>query len=211
MTHGNTEEMVIRNVVVVSTRDGSLSSGMDVFLKNGRIERIGRTGTIEGVENVRTVDASWKFVVPGFLDMHAHAMSSDANQANDRGPKPGLNPNFELMLANGITGFREMAGSDRLLAEKGALKEEIEAGTAIAPVPLIMPGEVVNIFPGQGLSFFQGSGAAAASPAERARAEVERQKEYGAEFIKMVYVDREAFFAVADAAAKAGLHVAGHL
>ena len=38
-----------------------------------------------------------------------------------------------------------------------------------------------------------------------------KQKEYGAEFIKIVNVNREAFFAVQDAAGKVGLHVAGHL
>jgi imidazolonepropionase-like amidohydrolase len=211
MIGSNTERTVIRGVTVVSTRDGSLSPGMDLFLEHNRIERIGRAGIIEIEKGTRIVEASGKYVVPGYLDMHAHAMFSDAVQASGGGSNAGFNPSFNLMIANGITGFREMAGSGGLLAEKKTLLEQIEAGTAIAPEPLIMAGEVVNIFSGQGLSFFKESGAAAASPAERARAGVQRQKGYGAEFIKIVYVDREAFFAVVDAATRAGLYVAGHL
>jgi imidazolonepropionase-like amidohydrolase len=38
-----------------------------------------------------------------------------------------------------------------------------------------------------------------------------KQKEYGAEFIKIVNVNREAFFAIQETAVKVGLHVAGHL
>ena len=38
-----------------------------------------------------------------------------------------------------------------------------------------------------------------------------RQKEYGAEFIKMINLNREAFFATLETAAEVNLHVAGHL
>jgi len=198
--------IVIKDVTVVNTRDGSLLPGMDIFVEHGRISRISTSGSVQPAETAHTVNASGKYVVPGFLDMHAHAMFSDAVL-----PAVDQQQNFQLMIANGITGFREMAGSKELLSRKKALKDEIEAGTTVAPEPLIMPGEVLNIFPGQMLAFFPGSGEAGASSAEVAQREVLKQKEYGAEFIKIVNVDREAFFAVQDAAGKVGLHVAGHL
>jgi hypothetical protein len=61
------------------------------------------------------------------------------------------------------------------------------------------------------LPIFEGSSEAGTDPAEIARREVLKQKEYGAEFIKIVNVNREAFFAIQDTAGKLGLHVAGHL
>ena len=144
-------------------------------------------------------------MVPGFFDMHTHAMFSDA--------LPGRRPeqNFELMIANGITGFREMAGSKELIAQGSLLRKETDAGTVVAPELLILPGEVLAIFPGHPSSFFSGGGKDGASPAEIARREVLRQKEYGAEFIKIVNLNREAFFATQETAAQVGLHVAGHL
>ncbi|MGD0658806.1 MAG: hypothetical protein ABSD38_12135, partial [Syntrophorhabdales bacterium] len=198
--------IVIKDVTVVNTRDGSLLPGMDIFVENDRISRIGTSGSIQPAGTAHTVNASGKYAVPGFLDMHAHAMFSDAVLSG-----ADQQQNFQLMIANGITGFREMAGSKELLSKKKALEDEIEAGTTVAPEPLIMPGEVLNIFPGQMLAFFPGSGEAGASSAEIAQREVLKQKEYGAEFIKIVNVDRDAFFAVQDAAGKVGLHVAGHL
>lgn len=202
---GSEKSILIRDVTIVDTRDGSLAPNMDVLVTGSRIGKIGASGSIQAVESARTVPASGKYLVPGFLDMHAHAMFSDALPGADRGKT------FKLMVAHGITGFREMAGSEKLLSERRILRKEIETGSTIAPEPLIMPGEIINIFPGQALSFFQESGVKGSNPSEAATQEVMRQKEYGADFIKIVNVNREAFFAVQDAARNAGLHVAGHL
>jgi hypothetical protein len=196
---------VIKDVAIVNTRDGSLAKGMDVLVKNGRIGKIGKTGSIPSPGAAHTMSAGGKYLVPGFLDMHAHAMYSHALSAIDQ------QQNFNLMIANGITGFREMSGSKELIAQARLLRQEIEAGTAVAPEPLIIPGDVLNIFPGQMLPIFEGSGEAGADPAEMARIEVTRQKEYGAEFIKIANANREAFFAIQDTAGRLGLHVAGHL
>ncbi|HMI92284.1 MAG TPA: dihydroorotase, partial [Polyangiales bacterium] len=45
----------------------------DVVIERGRIERIGR-GAADGIhgEAVRVIDASGRWVVPGFVDLHAH-------------------------------------------------------------------------------------------------------------------------------------------
>jgi len=196
---------VITGATVVNTRDGSPAAAMDVLLENGRIRKIAKTGSIELTGARNTVNASGKYVVPGFLDMHTHAMFSHAISAFD--PQQ----NFKLMIANGITGFREMTGSKELIAQVRLLRKEIEGGTTIAPEPLIVPGDILNIFPGQMLPIFEGSSEAGTDPAEIARREVLKQKEYGAEFIKIVNVNREAFFAIQDTAGKLGLHVAGHL
>lgn len=197
--------IVIDDATIVSTRNGSLNPGMAIFVEDGIIREISKAGSILCAGAARRIDASGKYAVPGFLDMHAHAMASDALSAAD------IQQNFHLMIAHGITGFREMAGSKELISRGDLLRNETEAGNMVAPELLIIPGDIVNIFPGQELGFFSESGESGASPAERARKEVLRQKEYGAEFIKIVNVNREAFFAIQETAGKVGLHVAGHL
>src|SRR5208283_1554628 len=87
---------VIKDVTVVNTRDGSLAPGMDIFIENGRIGTIDRSGAIQSAPAAHTINASGKYVVPGFLDMHAHAMATDAL------PGAGRQQTFQLMIANGI-------------------------------------------------------------------------------------------------------------
>ena len=53
---------------------------------------------------LHVVEAHGKYLVPGFADMHAHPLS----QKNPVG-------SLELMLAHGITGFRQMSGSVQML------------------------------------------------------------------------------------------------
>ena len=197
--------IVIDDVTIVSTRDGSLAPAKAILVENGSIREVREAGSILCAGTAQKIGASGKYAVPGYLDMHAHAMASDALSGDD------LLQNFQLMIANGITGFREMAGSKELISLGNLLRKKTEAGKRIAPELLIIPGDILNIFPGQELAFFSESGEAASTPAERARREVLKQKEYGAEFIKIVNVNREAFFAIQETAGEVALHVAGHL
>jgi hypothetical protein len=197
--------IVIDDVAIVSTRDGSSAPGRAIFVESGSIREIRGAGSFLCLGEAQRIDGSGKYAVPGYLDMHAHAMASGALSTDD------LLQNFQLMIANGITGFREMAASKELISRGNLLRSETEAGKRVAPELLIIPGDILNIFPGEELGFFSESGEAAASPAERARREVLKQKEYGAEFIKIINVNRDAFFAVQETAGQVGLHVAGHL
>ena len=87
---------------------------MAIVIDGGKIVAIARAKTVTVAGSARLVDAHGKYVVPGYLDMHVHAlMSSD--------PKGGLT----LMLANGITGFRQMSGTPELLAARKAGKVAI--------------------------------------------------------------------------------------
>jgi hypothetical protein len=184
---------VINGVTVVNTRDGSLTPGMAVVVDNAKIVRIARAGSVRVGGAAQAIDASGKFVVPGYLDMHAHVV--------DRADM-SVTP-WPLLIANGITGFRQMSGSPELLARGQRLRQEIAAGTVVAPEPLVLVGRLLDAASG-------GSRVGITTPALAVK-EVLDQKRAGTDFIKVINVGRDVFFATVQEARKQDLDVVGHL
>jgi imidazolonepropionase-like amidohydrolase len=176
-------KLLIEGVTVVDTRDGRLAPGMSILMSDGVIVRVEPTGTLAVEPPFERIDATGKFAVPGFLDMHAHALG-DEHEAHD----------LALMLANGITGFRQMMASEALLERR---REGTLALGPDTPELLAMPGF--------GLTPFN-----ARNP-EVAVEEVRAQKEAGADFIKIGLTSPEALFAVLDEGRRLGLPVVGHV
>jgi hypothetical protein len=170
-------------VTIVSTTDGSLSPGMSVVTEGGRIVSIHPTGREPTQPGLQRIDATGKFLVPGYNNMHEHAL----------GPE---NPAGELamMLSEGVTGFRQMSGSADLLAQRRERRLPIGKD---APALLIMPEEVITPFN--------------AGSVEAVRALVRQQKADGADFIKMALAPPDIFFAAIDEAKRVGLPIVGHL
>ena len=175
--------LVLNGVSIVDTHTGKVQPAMSVTVDGGKITKIGRAGAVAARGSARVVDAKGKFVVPGFWEMHGHPIDS-----------PDRVDNLTLMLANGITGVRQMSGSDALLQER-------KAGTLMpasgAPELLAMPGSILL------------RGNAGSIP--QAVAEVDKQKSEGADFIKTIDVSVPVFFAALDEATKQGLPYDGHL
>ena len=175
--------LLLTDVTIVDTHTGKLTPHMTVVTDGGKITRVGRAGALVAGGTAHSVDAKGKFVVPGYWEMHAHPIDS-----------PDRADNLTLMLAYGITGFRQMSGSDALLQQR-------KAGTLMpasdTPELLAMPGSIllrVN-----------------AGTVPQALAEVDKQKGEGADFIKTIDVPPPVFFAALDEATKDGLIYDGHL
>jgi Amidohydrolase family len=175
-------QLVLNSVNIVDTRSGKIARDMVIVITDGKITTIARRGSAKVSDSSQSIDAGGKYVVPGYLDMHSHAL-------NDNDPDE-----LTLMLANGITGFRQMSGSPALLDLR---REGKLASSTSVPELLAMPGTIL-------------AGPNAATP-ELAIAEVRRQKSMGADFIKFIDVPPAAFFAALDEATKLGLPSAGHL
>ncbi len=176
---------VITDVTVVNTRDGSLRPGMTVVLAAGKIERIAPSASVQVGSAAQRVDGRGKYIVPGYLDMHTHALPMAL-----QGHAP-----WPLMLAHGITGIREMVGSLSMIRLAREMNEQLALGTATAPEVLQVPGDL-----------FLGVTSAAL-----AKLMVREQKEMGADFIKIVNADRDTTLTILAAAQAHGLKVAGHL
>lgn len=187
---------VLLNATVVNTRDGSVATGMSVVIDGGSIKQIVNADVTVNVRGTaQSIDATGKFVVPGYLDMHTHAIDSADLQPT----------NWPLFLANGITGIREMSGSSDLIARAKKLNADSAAGLVDAPEVLMMPGDIIGRPP------TTANTANIATTAAAATAEVQKQKAYGANFIKMFNVNREASLAILAEAKNQGISAAGHL
>jgi len=169
----------LRGVGVIDTRDGSLTRDQDIVIADGRIAAIGNT------DPARTdgVDLSGKYVVPGFLDMHAHPLG-------DGDPTGTLN----LMLAKGVTGFRQMSGSAKMLQQRRSGKLRMPTAS---PAVLAMPGAILTPFN--------------AGTHNAARATVREQHAAGADFIKVGLVSPSVFFAAQAEARRLNIPILGHL
>lgn len=73
----NRGEVLIKNATVMTASKGTLQ-GTDILIRDGKIARIGK-GLTAG-SGARTVDATGKFVTPGIIDAHSHAMLSAINE-----------------------------------------------------------------------------------------------------------------------------------
>lgn len=180
-THG----IVLTNATIVNTRDGSLRPGRSVLIEGARIVRIGAAGTIRATGAARQIDAGGRYLVPGYLDMHTHAVGAADSHSTL----------WPLLLANGITGIRDMGGSAALIARARAINADSAAGTLDAPEILAMPGDILI----------------GITSASQAAASVQAQKAMGAGFVKLVSANRDGALAVLAEAKAQGLGVAGHL
>jgi imidazolonepropionase-like amidohydrolase len=178
------EPVILGGVSVVNTRDGSVSTGRDVTIDDGRITGIAAAkGGPAKSGAVGRIDLTGKFLVPGFIDMHAHAL-------NSKTPAGAL----ALMLANGITGFRQMSGSAKQLADRnsGAL-----VLPDASPALLALTGDLLT--PGN------------AGTPEAAVAAVTAGAAQSSDFIKIVAVSPAAFTAAQVEAKRLGIRIGGHL
>lgn len=167
---------------VVDPRDGSLHPDVSVRVEGDRIVEVA-PGARRPSPAPDRIDASGRFIVPGYNDMHSHALEL----ADPSG-------SLALMLAEGVTGFRQMSGSPELLAARRA--DRLGLGEA-APALLEAPGTILT-------PLNAGSARAAAE-------EVRSQKAQGADFVKMVFADPDVFFAAVAEARRVGVPILGHL
>ncbi len=182
-TAGKTTDdgLVLNGITVVDTRTGELTTNMAVLLVRGKIQQIFPAGGLQG-DNV--IEAQGKFLVPGFLDMHTHVLQQEH----------AVEASSALLLAHGITGIRQMAGSTEMLRQRNA--GTLSLGEH-APELLTLCGEILTPLN-------------AATP-EAGVQEVKRQKAEGADFIKTIFVSPKTFFATLEEAKRQGLPYDGHM
>lgn len=188
--------LAITHVTLIDATGRPPQPDQTVLIEGGRITAVGAARKIKIPKHSRTIDGSGKFLLPGFWDMHVHIAGINAD------PSWSKQVLLPLLLANGITGVRDMGGDlDALLS----WQRDIESGALLGP-------DIVAAGP-----FLAASGRKTPEQypvhnAVEARAAVDDLKKRGANFIKIISMpSRDAFFAVADECKKQDISFVGHL
>ena len=179
--------VAISDVTVIDVERGVRLVGATVVTAGDRIESVGRSAAIPS--GATRVNGRGKFLVPGFWDMHSHHQASGVES-------------LELFLANGVVGTRDMGSDVEFIL---ALRNRIARGEAAGP-EIVAAGPILDDRPPD-WPFRR-----RVRNAEDARAAVRDLKRSGVDFIKVHdSTPRDAFFAIAEEAAKLGLPFAGHV
>jgi len=111
--------LVLSHVTVIDVAAGRINSEMTVIISGDRIEAVAASDKVSTPSDALFVDAKGKFLIPGLWDAHYHvAHEYSANWARE--------VSLPLLVANGITGIRDMGGDFELIK---TLKKEIAAAT----------------------------------------------------------------------------------
>jgi cytosine/adenosine deaminase-related metal-dependent hydrolase len=184
--------LVFTNATVVDITTGHLLQGQTIVIIGDRIT--GLSPKVGIPAHAEVVNTAGKFVVPGFWDMHAHALwSTDQVQRM-----------FDLFLANGITAIRDM-GSPLPVDETLQWRRRVATGAILGP-RIFAAGKIVDgprpVWPDS----------VAVQTEQQARETVDDLHNHGVDFIKVYSrLPREAYFAVAAEAKKVGMAYVGHV
>jgi imidazolonepropionase-like amidohydrolase len=190
----NAQTLTIAHATVVNTVTGALEPDRTVIIAGNRIQQVvpSKNG---GAPKGNVVDAHGEYLIPGLWDMHTHVFFGSTEKDGDDMILP-------LLLANGITGVRDMGSAlDPVLHAR----DEIAAHREVGP-RMIVSGPMLD-----GPKSTYKASIAIATP-EDGRKAVDMLKQRGADFVKVQSgVPREAYFAIADEAKKVGIPFEGHV
>ena len=186
--------LLLTHVTIIDVTNGQLLPDMAVEIRDGRIVKVRPSADAAVADEAQIIDATGKFLTPGFWDMHVHVLREKRVQKA-----------FPLLLANGVLGIRDM-GSPVNESEVKEWHRRIDEGGLVAP-RLVASGPMID---GAEPMFPQIS--IAAKTETEARQDVVFLKASGADFIKVYSrLSRAAYFAVAEEAKRQGLPFAGHV
>jgi hypothetical protein len=175
--------------------DGSGSpprSNVTVVVSDGRITAVGSDAAVPA--GAQVIDATGKFIIPGLIDLHGHALLEPETRA-------AILPAY---IAYGVTATR-VAGTGVPLAEIAEVRAEIADGREIGPRVVSFARYIDGPEP-------PGEDFVVVRSAADARAAVDSLKASGTEFIKLYNgVPRDAFFAIAARTRELHMPLVGHV
>lgn len=112
----NAPEVLIKNATVLTAAHGTLEN-TDILVRDGKIARVGKN--LSGGAGAKVIDATGKFVTPGIIDAHSHAMIDAINEGtlsvtSMTRIRDVLNPtdiSIYRALAGGVTSANLLHGS----------------------------------------------------------------------------------------------------
>jgi len=192
-------DLVITGGQIVDLDTGELLSGKAIVIRGSRIEAL--VNAADAPDTLLTFNADNRYVIPGLWDMHAHALYEKWPINSEEGAPYTWGAYMDLMLAHGVTGFRDMWGMPAAIDQAN---KDIESGERFGP-RFVAAGMTMGWFEYM-------SGLEKAETEEEARVLVRKAHENGADFIKFGLWNPAFLLApTIDEARKLGLDVVGHV
>ena len=192
--------IALTHVTVIDGTGAPPKLDMTVVITGYRIAEIAKTSTVGSPRFSRTIDATGSYVIPGLWDMHSHPDDPELWPSNP--PPLDKEKLLTLLIANGVTGIRDMGGELKLLHD---WRIRVGYGTMIGP-HIYACGPLLDgpnpMWPGS----------LPIATAEQGRQAVRDLKKQRADFIKVYsLLPRDAYFAIADEAKKLKIPFSGHV
>lgn len=179
-----------------------------VLIENGVIVKVGTMAGFTIPEAARTVDATGRWITPGFVDTHAHLTLGPVDMDMSSGvPAMSLVPDPDVplrtmrsLLAYGVTSIRDPGGDPSQLT---ALRAAVESGALVGP-RMKVAGMVIDRTPFEGL-------VNTVSNEEELRAAVRADADAGVDIVKLyVTLTPELMEAAVEEAHAAGVETVAH-
>lgn len=181
------QTLVIQHSTIIDLASPKPLKNASLVVQQGRILAVG--DNIKPPAGAILIDGRGKFLIPGLWDMHVHLGLPDAF--------------FPMLVANGITGVREMfTGIPLPLIQQWRARSDVPRivapgfidGPSMLSAPSIPPGAFAVMTPEQG------------------RVAVHLIAQSGYDFIKVYNsIPRDAYFAIAQEARALGIRFEGHV
>jgi imidazolonepropionase-like amidohydrolase len=97
------EPVVLANASFINVRNGQVSKGTTIVLRNGTIESVGSSAAPSGI---RSIDLRGKYVLPGLIDAHTHITDlASARRALESGVSTAREAGVEAWVDVGLREF----------------------------------------------------------------------------------------------------------
>ena len=188
----------IKNVSVITMTSDKVLRDQTVVVENGIIKSISASNNENLNKGIVIIDGRGKFLMPGLFDMHTHFFYEQGDHINTNDTE------LKLMLANGITTARIMAGHPSYLEAR----TNVKTGKWIGPELSVASPQLAGKWPFP--TDFKNY--ELVDTEEKATEAVAKFKNEGYDAIKITFmVTKPVHKAIVDAAATNKIKVVGHV
>ena len=167
--------LVLRNACAFLGENFEPQRDCTIEIRDGKIARLNPATIAAGAE---VIDASGKFVLPGFVEMHAHLLLHPWDKEGNILPqfdRAATERLLKLLLGHGITTVRDPGAPTEAAI---VLRKRVAGGEVIGP-RIFTAGRIINASPFNPEPFHP------VRNAEEVREEIRYQKSVGVDFIKI--------------------------
>jgi imidazolonepropionase-like amidohydrolase len=192
---------VIRNVSIIAMNDDNVHHNKNIYIKNGKIEKIVDYSEAAIEKAYKVIDGGGKYILPGLFDMHTHFMYEQGL------PIEHATTELGLMLANGVTTIRIMNGGN---VYRDFIKKNLKGHQNFAsPSIVLVSPQLVGEWPWKNDTVTPKQ---IVNSPELAAAAVRKFKQEGYHAIKIAqFIKQDVYNAIISEAKKQRIPVTGHV